>query len=311
MKKFTYIIATLCVVAIGTAIFIGCEKEDVAKNELDREITYHKTIPSESELLEIDLISADIANFHDICVSNYTNEFGLDNPLNEDMYENIISYIITELINYPTLYDTTIEDPNSQHILDYNTYIEYLNNFSLTNCLNNIKSNAGDSCPNDIYDAELIGQKCEYIENHIQNLIINSNSYEEFKDTYDQMVNSIIPLNNINNYAFVRIFADIFASSCMTWGNYYYQEPIVLFHQKETSWWEKAKATASNAWNAVKPVAKADANGAITATASVIVYVSVSTAATGGTAAPITGTALAATAAAGAVSSSIGHVLNH
>ncbi len=35
MKKLTYIIATLCVVAISTAIFIGCEKEnEVSTNSL-------------------------------------------------------------------------------------------------------------------------------------------------------------------------------------------------------------------------------------------------------------------------------------
>ncbi|MBP7103430.1 MAG: hypothetical protein KBA86_09310 [Bacteroidales bacterium] len=33
MKKFTYIIATLCVVAISTAIFIGCEKENSITNK--------------------------------------------------------------------------------------------------------------------------------------------------------------------------------------------------------------------------------------------------------------------------------------
>ncbi len=35
MKKFTYIIATLCVVAIGTAIFIGCEKENTFSNKVN------------------------------------------------------------------------------------------------------------------------------------------------------------------------------------------------------------------------------------------------------------------------------------
>ena len=38
MKKFTYIIATLCVVAISTAIFIGCEKEIDKVNDVNNKI---------------------------------------------------------------------------------------------------------------------------------------------------------------------------------------------------------------------------------------------------------------------------------
>jgi len=47
MKKFTYIIAALCVVAIGTAIFVGCEKENentfsnkVNTDKIQKEINY-------------------------------------------------------------------------------------------------------------------------------------------------------------------------------------------------------------------------------------------------------------------------------
>ena len=41
MKKFTYIIATLIVVVIGTAIFIGCEKEN---NKVNNNINKQKSL---------------------------------------------------------------------------------------------------------------------------------------------------------------------------------------------------------------------------------------------------------------------------
>ncbi len=51
MKKFTYIIAALCVVAIGTAIFFGCEKENEnINNTKNYHIKTHKSFdPSNPE----------------------------------------------------------------------------------------------------------------------------------------------------------------------------------------------------------------------------------------------------------------------
>lgn len=304
MKKIKYIIATVFVVAIGVGIFLACQKENINDSTTVPEKAIKKNIPTESDMHEIDQMSEELANFHDFCVNHYINEIGMDNTVHPAIYDNMNSFVMSDLSNYPSLYD-----PNPQ-FLDYDTFLEYLNNPSLANCLNTIQSDLGEY----IYDAELIEQCCEYIENHTEDLIVNSNSYEEFKDSYDQMVNSIIPLNNHYNYAFVRIFADMFASSCITWANYYYyEEPgVVALCQKEGSVWDKVKNAASTTWGNIKPTACADAEGAVKGIAGKIITVAIATTvATGGSTVPVTSTVIVTAAAVGSVVNSLYHVITH
>ncbi len=296
MKTLKTFVVIAVAALISVAIFYACKKKDYDE-PLGR-----KSVGNGMSIDEINQLSKEIADFHDVCIRALLNNYGTNHTIdmmNQDFYNEILAFCTAQLSAYPSL---NLYEPV---FMDYDIFMD-ASNMNLRSALDFILSLEYECppAPNCI-NTMGIEQRCNHIVGNTQSLIINANTYEEFLESYNQMVAGVIfPEEDIYNYICVRFFADIFMSSCITWASLGYETMSYDAKSRKTWSWANVKANAARAWNDIKPIASADAEGAVEGAASTMAVSCIVTVASGGTIAPVTGTVVALSAAVGSTISS-------
>ena len=258
MNKINIIISTLIISTIfaSAILFVSCNK-----NEIPREII--------DEFAEIDKFSAEVGDFHTFALKKYLEEvYSEDDVLNEEMFEEITNFIKREILSY-NFKHIKIDKNNAafSNIFDYATMTKILSIgrghsdlsvFTRTN--SNGKSSEDAVLPDDL-NIVLIEQKTKVIDDSLAVLVERSNTFDEFKVNFLNF--SIKELANIqteqtlNEYMYLRYFADTYLSSIEVWGEFFTDLDDIT-----DDWYDPARRGWGSFWNAVKPHVLTDAKGA-------------------------------------------------
>ncbi|MDR1113271.1 MAG: hypothetical protein LBL18_05905 [Bacteroidales bacterium] len=245
MKKKFFLALSVAVVASG-AIFFACSKEEKA-NE-DKGNSKSAVVDSKQQ---INNLSKEVAEIHDYVIQAYLADLYKSTDIFDEKYMNTVNpFIKASIQNYPFKY-AKIEDFND-YTLQFFTYQDIRN--ILSNGYNYSKYIKFESKA----DLSVIEKKCSIIEKKFQELFYVSSTLQEFETEYYAFVEKEIgSINNLDTYASIRFFADMYMSSFKTWCTYIYSG-----NEKSSGWWDKVKKTAASVWNEIRPVVVADAAGA-------------------------------------------------
>lgn len=268
MTKKILSIATIAILAVGTAMFISCEKEgDVSS--IVKETNYTISTKSSEDIAGIDKMSSEIADFHDIAMDAWIYKMGSDvTPWDENYYAKVIDllksvanqYNFSELDRSFLLHELTTNAKTYNMIADIATgpeddFIAYFTNTPQSTLNNN-----------------LVLQKTNTIFDSLEILFVTAKSYDEFEKRYTMMVDfQVSDISNKDDYAAVRFYSDLALSSLNTWGNYFFGTNEYAKAKDKKKWFENVCASLKYTWdNYLKEPVKADAVGGLSATVTAI-----------------------------------------
>ena len=255
MKRiFKLSIALIAVVLVaGAGIFWACQKEKIEK----------------MDFTEIDKVSSDIADFHTYAMTKILNNPHLyEDAESKNSIDKLNDFIIKEMLNYDFKYlKIEANTTPSSYIFDYSAYKEIASivekgyDFSkISNAVNTTNSKSisaaartntelvvvNNTVPTPSYN--LIERKCQNIENKMSSLVTIYNDFGQLQTAYLKFVaEELKDVTFINDYTYLRYYADVYISSFEYWVNYY----------------SGTKGKLGDIWNKVKVGVGVDAAGAI------------------------------------------------
>lgn len=262
MKKIKFI---LLFVALATFMFTSCKEEKdvfvqdqsgIQSNKKNYDYTYE----------EIDLMSQEIASFHNDAINYFLSEMYKPNDVLDKAYMlNLKKEMLEQANNYEFKYlnkeyikDDLINDEDFLYICMGN---ENGFNFSKLDKYNE----------QGLYDIKMIESLSNECVLKLQSLLYDSETPEEFEMQYNTYVSEVLSkVTDKNNYMCIRFYADMYMSSFITWSNYLYggNEEVTKGSRLLGSAWtylkKGLKEHGKEIWNEVGDVVAIDAGGAVT-----------------------------------------------
>jgi hypothetical protein len=170
-----------------------------------------------------------------------------------DFYELLVSKLNSTEVSYIDLSNLEEVIPSYETIMEWNEqdFGEKIHNIEGTE---------------ELFDLNLIQSQSISIENYFEGLINRfadeeDFSIDDFQNTFYEDVENLVASDEINDYFAIKVFTDVYFSSFETWVQNLEERRSP---QKEASWWDNFKTKAKEVWAEVKPIVKADAEGAVT-----------------------------------------------
>ena len=252
MKKKVKLFAVLLTVVLvaGAGIFYACEKtKDSVKMDFS----------------EIDKISAEIGEFHTYAMTKFIDEVSSSKDIvivDQNYINKLTLFFEKEMLNYDFKHLKLDDYPsNFSDIYDYSTYQKICStikkgyDFSVFSSIENtsntkatvmLATSSRIVTPNYI----LIEKKCKNIENKMESLVTINNTFKEVQTAYLKFITEELKdVTNINDYTYLRYYADVYISSFEYWVDYYSKNG--------------AKGWLRDTWNKVKEGVAVDAGGAV------------------------------------------------
>ncbi|MCQ2050329.1 MAG: glycine zipper family protein [Candidatus Saccharibacteria bacterium] len=279
MKK----IIILALTAMFTStILMSCEKEKV--KSMQQPLSMYS-------FDDIDLITQEMSIFHADYMTYFLNSIypnieKFDSTSYDIIRESIYNKMLGYTFQYCSMSDSLcyLAISNIPLSLYYNiiNFSQSSYDFSLLNEIESLK---------DVIvtlNTDALSDFFVSVDSIIPSFIDNSDSFDDFKDTYHKYVQqNLFAMKNIQTkeeYFYAKLFSEMYLSSIYYLSSY-------LCGQDKGPRWEKFKGMVKEAWEITRPIVASDAGGAVV----------------GAMAGAVTGPGIVATGMAGACGASAGY----